>query len=80
MNEALGEELEKLDDLRNEFQYHIYTDHENPGYICVAGNEHLVIREIVHRLRLKYQELRSSKKFSVRPPAIEGRETDTKLS
>ncbi|KAL2006154.1 hypothetical protein VTN00DRAFT_9808 [Thermoascus crustaceus] len=75
MKDFLGPDLGALDFIRAEFGYHLYIPEGFPDYICVAGHDHDVIREIVRRLRTKWSELMASanirsKVYLVEPPEI----------
>lgn len=75
MKDFLGPDLGALDFIRAEFGYHLYIPDGFPDYICVAGHDNDVIREIVRRLRTKWSELMASanirsKVYLVEPPEI----------
>ncbi|OXV08262.1 hypothetical protein Egran_03978 [Elaphomyces granulatus] len=73
IKELLGPQLEAFDPIRREFRAHLYLSPDLPDYICVAGYERDIIREIVHLIRVKWNELMAStniksKLYVVEPP------------
>jgi hypothetical protein len=73
IKDLLGPQLEAFDPIRREFRAHLYLSPDLPDYICVAGYERDIMREIVHLIRVKWNELMAStniksKLYVVEPP------------
>lgn len=57
MGECLGQQLQALDHVRLRFECHVFVPSDLPNYICVLGNDHESLRQIVHRIRTKWSEV-----------------------
>lgn len=84
MKSSLGENLEKLDPIRMEFQCRIYVYEGAADFICVDGEEQNM-RTIAKRLRTKWAELMASvnvkaKLYLAQPPSTRAMRTEIDIT